>query len=87
MIRDLVRLSKAPWRISYSLTHLPGTGTLLALNGTLIGVIDGADFAEAYFRIWLGDRPIDVSLRDQLLDCDRTAAEERPPTLRMSGAA
>jgi len=55
----------------YSLTYVPGTGTELALNGTRLGVIAGADFAAAYFRIWLGDTPIDTRLRDQLLGCAR----------------
>lgn len=53
----------------YSLTYVPGRGTELALNGRRLGVIDGADFASAYFRIWLGDRPIDATLRDELLGC------------------
>jgi hypothetical protein len=55
----------------YSLTYVPGVGTELALNGSRLGIIDGADFASAYFRIWLGDTPIDARLRDQLLRCDR----------------
>jgi hypothetical protein len=53
----------------YSLTYLPGVGTQLTLNDMELGVIDGADFAEAYFRIWLGDEPIDPRFRDQLLGC------------------
>jgi hypothetical protein len=51
----------------YSLTYIPGRGTELALNGTPKGVIEGADFAAAYFAIWLGQHPLDRSLRDQLL--------------------
>ncbi len=51
----------------YSLTYIPGRGTELALNGTPKGVIEGADFAAAYFAIWLGHNPLDRSLRDQLL--------------------
>ena len=53
----------------YSLTYVPGLGTELALNSGRLGIIEGADFAEAYFRIWLGDDPIDTGLRDQLLGC------------------
>jgi Chalcone isomerase-like len=53
----------------YSLTYVPGVGTELALNDQRLGVIDGAHFADAYFRIWHGDRPIDASLRDRLLNC------------------
>ena len=61
----------------YSLTYVPGSGTELALNGTRLGVIDGADFAAAYFRIWLGDTPVDTRLRDQLLACRRHDLKER----------
>lgn len=51
----------------YSLTYLPGRGTELARNGTPLGLIPGADFATAYFGIWLGPEPLDRDLRDQLL--------------------
>ena len=53
----------------YSLTYVPGVGTELALNNNRLGVVEGADFAAAYFRIWLGDNPIDSGLRNQLLEC------------------
>lgn len=51
----------------YSLTYLPGQGTELALNGTPLIVIEGADFAAAYFGIWLGREPIDKKLKRDLL--------------------
>jgi len=51
----------------YSLTYLPGRGTELALNGTPLIVIEGADFAAAYFGIWLGREPIDEKLKRNLL--------------------
>jgi hypothetical protein len=51
----------------YALTYLPGRGTELALNGRRLAVVEGADFARAYFAIWLGARPIDRGLRDALL--------------------
>ena len=51
----------------YSLTYLPGRGTELALNGTPLIVIEGADFAAAYFGIWLGREPIDDKLKRDLL--------------------
>jgi hypothetical protein len=53
----------------YALTYVPGVGTELSLNGERIGVIEGADFAAMYFRIWLGAHPLDARLRDQLLGC------------------
>ena len=51
----------------YALTYLPGAGTELAKNGRRLGVIPGADFAAAIFAIWLGEEPLDASLKAQLL--------------------
>jgi hypothetical protein len=51
----------------YALTYLPGRGTELALNGSRLTVIEGADFAAAYFGIWLGREPIDDRLKHELL--------------------
>ncbi|MEM1182993.1 MAG: chalcone isomerase family protein [Acidobacteriota bacterium] len=51
----------------YSLTYRPGEGTELAHNGRQLTVVDGADFAAAYFAIWLGPSSIDRKLRRQLL--------------------
>lgn len=51
----------------YTLTYIPGVGTELALNGKKKGIVGGASFASAYFKIWLGKNPMDISLRDALL--------------------
>jgi len=51
----------------YALTYLPGIGTELSKNEVPKGRIPGADFAEALFAIWLGENPLDIPLRDQLL--------------------
>lgn len=51
----------------YSLTYLPGVGTELAHNGTTKGTIEGADFASAYFAIWLGPHPISEALKSHVL--------------------
>jgi hypothetical protein len=51
----------------YALTYVPGVGTELALNGTRLGTVAGADFAAAVFAIWLGPKAIDDSLKTQLL--------------------
>ncbi len=40
----------------YTLTYVPGHGCELALNGAVLGRIEGADFASAYFGIWLDPR-------------------------------
>lgn len=51
----------------YALTYVPGEGTELALNGVPLGVVEGAEFSSALFSIWLGDRPLDGTLRERLL--------------------
>lgn len=51
----------------YAITYLPTIGTELARNGRRLGVIEGAGFSSALFSIWLGDQPLDESLRSQLL--------------------
>lgn len=50
----------------YALTYAPGKGTTLSLNNTPLGTIEGADFAAAYFAIWLGAKPISDTMRDEL---------------------
>ena len=51
----------------YALDYLPGSGTTLRFNGEPRVTIPGEDFARAYFGLWLGDPPLDESLRDALL--------------------
>ncbi len=51
----------------YALTYRPGSGTELSLNGTPLVVVEGDDFAAAYFSIWLGVDPIDSKLKENLL--------------------
>jgi len=51
----------------YALTYRPGKGTELSLNGEPLLTVEGADFAAAYFSIWLGEKPIDDGLKKELL--------------------
>ena len=51
----------------YALTYTPGSGTELSYNGNPLITIEGADFAAAYFGIWLGKNPIDVKMRNRLI--------------------
>jgi hypothetical protein len=50
----------------YALIYAPGIGTTLSLNNVPLGTIEGADFAAAYLRIWLGAKPISDAMRDDL---------------------
>lgn len=51
----------------YALTYIPGVGTQLVYNSTLLGTLEGVDFARAMFGIWIGDTPINAGFRDRLL--------------------
>jgi hypothetical protein len=51
----------------YTVTYLPGQGMKLALNNETLGSVPGADFAAAFFSIWIGKKPIDADFRDRLL--------------------
>ena len=50
-----------------SLTYLPGKGTAVAIQGSDKGTISGDDFAEALFSVWLGARPIQEDVKNDLL--------------------
>ena len=51
----------------YALTYQPGKGTELTLNEEPLITIEGADFAAAYFSIWLGSKPLNKSFKKALL--------------------
>ncbi len=51
----------------YELVYRPGRGTDLLRNGEPVGRVDGADFARAYFGIWLHPRSPHAALREGLL--------------------
>lgn len=49
------------------LIYTPGVGTKILRNGEPLTVVPGLEFKQALFRIWLGDDPIDVALKEDLL--------------------
>ncbi len=54
----------------YSINYIPEKGTELRLNEQPLGSVPGADFAAAYFGIWLGAEPISKDFRNRLLEND-----------------
>ena len=42
-------------------------GVALSLNGEARGKVAGAGFAKALLKVWLGDKPVDASLKKALL--------------------
>jgi hypothetical protein len=51
-----------------ALTYVPGKGTEFAIGDRVKCVIEGVDFAEAYFGVWLGEQPSSRSVKRQLME-------------------
>jgi len=49
------------------LTWVPERGTKVTVRGTDRGVIEGRDFADALFAVWLGPNPVQDDLKKALL--------------------
>lgn len=49
------------------LTYEPGKGTRVTARGTDRGTIEGRDFADALFAVWLGPDPVQDDLKKALL--------------------
>jgi len=49
------------------LDYLPRAGMRIVLNSEEKGTVAGADFYRALLRIWLGEKPVDASLKKAML--------------------
>ena len=49
------------------LTYVPGKGTVVSAKNAEKGVIEGKDFADALFSVWLGPNPVQEDLKKALL--------------------
>jgi hypothetical protein len=50
-----------------TLTYVPGKGTVVSVKGVEKGTIEGKDFADALFGVWLGANPVQGNLKADLL--------------------
>ncbi len=50
-----------------ALTWVPDKGTVVSVRGTNVGTIEGRDFADALFAVWLGPKPVQDDLKKALL--------------------
>jgi len=53
--------------VAYTLTYEPGVGTTMTRNAKDPIVIEGLEFKQALFGIWLGDKPAQASLKNSML--------------------
>ena len=49
-----------------ALTWIPDKGTQVSVRGTTTGTIEGRDFADALFSVWLGPNPVQADLKQAL---------------------
>jgi len=49
------------------MTYVPGKGTSVSIKGAEKGVVEGKDFADALFSVWLGGNPVQEDLKRALL--------------------
>ena len=49
------------------MTYVPGKGTTVSVKGADKGVLEGKDFADALFSVWLGANPVQEDLKKALL--------------------
>lgn len=47
--------------------YLPGKGTAVSVNGVEKGLIQGKAFYSAFLKAWIGDKPVNQSMKKQLL--------------------
>ena len=65
---NMLSIVNAPEKSVVHLDWLPETGTRLTFNGATKGSdIPGEDFYRALLKIWLGDKPVQDDLKEQLL--------------------
>jgi hypothetical protein len=50
-----------------SFSYLPGKGTTVSLGESTLGLIEGKEFAEALFALWLGPKPPSEDLKKGML--------------------
>lgn len=49
------------------LDYVPGVGTKVTVNGVEKGVVEGAEVNRAVLKIWLGNEPVETSLKKAML--------------------
>ncbi|MGA7991299.1 MAG: chalcone isomerase family protein [Thermoanaerobaculia bacterium] len=50
-----------------ALSYVPGKGTTVSLGDKTLGVVEGKEFAEALFALWLGPKPPSEDLKKGML--------------------
>jgi hypothetical protein len=55
------------------MTYAPGKGTSVSIKGSERGTVEGKDFGDALFSVWLGPDPVQEDLKKALLGSESRA--------------
>jgi hypothetical protein len=65
---------------TFGVDYTPGKGTVIMINGKpMTDPLPEEEFANAMYKIWLGDKPADSSLKAQLLGAKPAVQAPREP--------
>lgn len=56
---------------SIFMDYIPGVGTRIFLNDAVKGTIEGEDFYQSLLRNWIGNKPVQESLKTSVLGMDK----------------
>ena len=65
--RDMMTSSKEVKKGDMIVLDFTSAGTQVLINSKSLGTIEGAAFNQALLRVWMGENPIDVSLKKAML--------------------
>jgi long-chain acyl-CoA synthetase len=65
--RAMMTSAKAVKEGDVILLDYTDAGTAINLNGKTLGTVEGAAFNQALLRVWLGNKPVDASLKKAML--------------------
>jgi hypothetical protein len=68
-IESFINVFKEPIKVGdvYELINVPGKGVEVMKNGAAKSTIPGMEFKKALFGMWLGNNPVQDSLKNQML--------------------
>ena len=65
--RDMMTSAKEVKKGDMIVLDFTAAGTQVNINGKALGVVEGEAFNKALLRVWLGNKPVDVSLKKGML--------------------
>jgi len=65
--RDMITSTKKVKKGDLIVLDLTSAGTQVSINGKSLGTLEDARFNQALLKVWLGQKPVDASLKKAML--------------------